>query len=71
MMTHGQRNALIRLKGLHDSFPRQLSFRAVFLGYLSAPQLRKIESTGFVKIDKSSGVFRYSITDAGRKELER
>jgi hypothetical protein len=69
-LTRRQKSALEVLARRHANHTYLVGFHAGHLGAHSAAALRRIEGTGFVKIDRQAeNSFRYSITEEGLSYL--
>ena len=71
-LTRLERKTLERLSGLHGKYPKTDSFLAGSLGPSCAAACRRMEQTGYVRIDRiAENSFRYALTDAGRDRVTR
>lgn len=69
-LTRLERKTLERLSGLHGKYPKTDSFLAGSLGPSCAAACRRMEPTGYVRIDRiAENSFRYALTDAGRERV--
>jgi DNA-binding MarR family transcriptional regulator len=71
-ITHSQRKALAVLQRRHEEFPDHANFATMFLGERTTALLRKLVPLGLVAATRGGSGRRqfFSITDAGRSELE-
>ena len=69
-LTRLERKTLERLSGLHGKYPKTDSFLAGSLGPSCAAACRRMEPTGYVRIDRiAENSFRYALTEAGRNRV--
>lgn len=71
-LTRLERKTLERLSGLHSKYPKTDGFLPGSLGASCAAACRRMERTGYVRIDRiADNCFRYALTDTGRERVAR